>query len=149
MKESERPVEVLLIEDNPDDATLAMRALKEFMTNEIVWLKDGEEAMNFLFGKEKYRDRDISIKPKVILLDLKMPKVDGTELLQILRMDNLTKNIPVVVMTSSKEDADLKKCYEYGVNSYVVKPIDFGQFIKAARQISMYWLLVNEPPNLD
>lgn len=149
MKESERPVEVLLIEDNPDDATLAMRALKEFMTNEIVWLKDGEEAMNFLFGKEKYSGRDTSIKPKVILLDLKMPKVDGTELLQILRMDNQTKNIPVVVMTSSKEDADLKKCYEYGVNSYVVKPIDFGQFIKAARQISMYWLLVNEPPNLD
>tara|TARA_Y100001972_G_C7625669_1_gene313811 strand:+ start:46 stop:495 length:450 start_codon:yes stop_codon:yes gene_type:complete len=149
MKEAERPVEVLLIEDNPDDATLAIRALKEFMTNEIVWLKDGEEAMNFLFGKEKYKGRDISVKPKVILLDLKMPKVDGTELLQILRMDNLTKNIPVVVMTSSKEDADLKKCYDYGVNSYVVKPIDFGQFIKAARQISMYWLLVNEPPNLD
>ena len=149
MKESERPVEVLLIEDNPDDATLAIRALKEFMTNEIVWLKDGEEAMNFLFGKEKYKGRDISVKPKVILLDLKMPKVDGTELLQILRMDNLTKNIPVVVMTSSKEDSDLKKCYEYGVNSYVVKPIDFGQFIKAARQISMYWLLVNEPPNSD
>jgi len=148
MKDTERPVEVLLIEDNPDDATLAMKALKEFMTNEIVWLKDGEEAMNFLFGREKYSGRDISIKPKVILLDLKMPKVDGTELLQILRMDNLTKNIPVVVMTSSKEDADLKKCYEYGVNSYVVKPIDFGQFIKAARQISMYWLLVNEPPNL-
>ena len=149
MKEAERPVEVLLIEDNPDDATLAIRALKEFMTNEIVWLKDGEEAMNFLFGKEKYKGRDISVKPKVILLYLKMPKVDGTELLQILRMDNLTKNIPVVVMTSSKEDADLKKCYDYGVNSYVVKPIDFGQFIKAARQISMYWLLVNEPPNLD
>ncbi len=149
MKEPERPVEVLLIEDNPDDATLAMRALREFMTNEIVWLKDGEEAMNFLFGKEEYSGRDISNKPKVILLDLKMPKVDGTELLQILRMDKLTKNIPVVVMTSSKEDADLKKCYEYGVNSYVVKPIDFGQFIKAARQISMYWLLVNDPPNLD
>ncbi len=149
MKESERPVEVLLIEDNPDDAALAIRALREFMTNEIVWLKDGEEAMNFLFGKEEYSGRDISNKPKVILLDLKMPKVDGTELLQILRMDKLTKNIPVVVMTSSKEDADLKKCYEYGVNSYVVKPIDFGQFIKAARQISMYWLLVNEPPNLD
>ncbi|MEQ8881619.1 MAG: response regulator [Cyclobacteriaceae bacterium] len=149
MKEVERPVEVLLIEDNPDDAALAIRALKEFMTNEIVWLKDGEEAMNFLFGKERYKGRDISVKPKVILLDLKMPKVDGTELLQILRMDNLTKNIPVVVMTSSKEDADLKKCYDYGVNSYVVKPIDFGQFIKAAQQISMYWLLVNEPPNLD
>jgi len=149
MKEAERPVEVLLIEDNPDDAALAIRALKEFMTNEIVWLKDGEEAMNFLFGKERYKGRDISVKPKVILLDLKMPKVDGTELLQILRMDNLTKNIPVVVMTSSKEDADLKKCYDYGVNSYVVKPIDFGQFIKAAQQISMYWLLVNEPPNLD
>ncbi|MBV6642677.1 MAG: response regulator [Cyclobacteriaceae bacterium] len=149
MKETERPVEVLLIEDNPDDATLAMKALREFMTNEIVWLKDGEEAMNFLFGKGEYSGRDITIKPKVILLDLKMPKVDGTELLQILRMDKLTKNIPVVVMTSSKEDSDLKKCYEYGVNSYVVKPIDFGQFIKAARQISMYWLLVNEPPNLD
>ncbi|MEQ8339274.1 MAG: response regulator [Cyclobacteriaceae bacterium] len=149
MKEAERPVEVLLIEDNPDDAALAIRALKEFMTNEIVWLKDGEEAMNFLFGKERYKGRDISVKPKVILLDLKMPKVDGTELLQILRMDNLTRNIPVVVMTSSKEDADLKKCYDYGVNSYVVKPIDFGQFIKAAQQISMYWLLVNEPPNLD
>ena len=148
MKDTQRPVEVLLIEDNPDDATLAMKALQDFMTNEIVWLKDGEEAMNFLFGKGKYSERDINIKPKVILLDLKMPKVDGTELLQILRMDNLTKNIPVVVMTSSKEDADLKKCYEYGVNSYVVKPIDFGQFIKAARQISMYWLLVNEPPNL-
>lgn len=149
MKETERTVEVLLIEDNPDDATLAMKALREFMTNEIVWLKDGEEAMNFLFGKGEYSGRDITIKPKVILLDLKMPKVDGTELLQILRMDKLTKNIPVVVMTSSKEDSDLKKCYEYGVNSYVVKPIDFGQFIKAARQISMYWLLVNEPPNLD
>ncbi len=149
MKETERPVEVLLIEDNPDDAALAIRALREFMTNEIVWLKDGEEAMNFLFGKEQYSGRDISIKPKVILLDLKMPKVDGTELLQILRMDKLTKNIPVVVMTSSKEDADLKKCYEYGVNSYVVKPIDFSQFIKAARQVSMYWLLVNEPPHLE
>ena len=143
----ENQVEVLLIEDNPDDAMLAMKALKTYMKNEIVWLKDGEEASNFLFGKAEYSNRDTSIKPKVILLDLKMPKVDGIELLERIRGHDLTKSIPVVIMTSSKEDSDLERAYSLGANSYVVKPIDFDQFSKAAQQISMYWLLVNEIPD--
>ena len=143
----ENQVEVLLIEDNSDDAMLAMKALKTYMKNEIVWLKDGEEASNFLFGKAEYSNRDTNIKPKVILLDLKMPKVDGLELLERIRSNDLTRSIPVVIMTSSKEDRDLEKAYSLGANSYVVKPIDFDQFSKAAQQISMYWLLVNEIPD--
>ena len=139
-------MEILLAEDNEDDAMLTIRSLKPYMKNELIWLKDGEEALNYLFGRGEYAERDVSFKPKVILLDLKMPKVDGIQVLKEIKSHENTKNIPVVIMTSSKEDKDLKTCYELGANSYVVKPIDFNQFSKAAKDISLYWLLINEPP---
>lgn len=140
-------VEILLVEDNPNDAELTMRALKKNrLANNLLWLKDGAEALDYIFSKGPYENRNKDIIPKVILLDLKMPKVDGIEVLAKLKSDERTKVIPVVVLTSSKEEPDIKRCYSLGANSYIVKPVDFEKFIAAVSQISLYWLLTNHPP---
>jgi len=140
-------IEILLIEDNLNDAELTSRALfKNKIANQITHLKDGAEALEFLFGTGKYKGRDTDNKPKVILLDLKMPKVSGIEVLEQIKTDSNTKTIPVVVLTSSKEHPDIEKCYRLGVNSYIVKPVDFENFSRAVAELGLYWLLLNQPP---
>ncbi|MES2588039.1 MAG: response regulator [Bacteroidota bacterium] len=140
-------VEILLVEDSSNDAQLALFALEEEnFANNIVWLKDGLEALEFIFAEGKYSDREIENQPKIILLDLKMPKVGGIEVLRRIRADERTKRIPVVVMTSSKEEKDIIASYDLGVNSYIVKPLDFDQFTKSVKDIGFYWLLINQPP---
>jgi two-component system response regulator len=140
-------IEILLIEDNLNDAELTIRALsKHKIANHIIHLKDGAEALDFLFGVGKYNGRDTDNKPKVILLDLKMPKVNGIEVLERIKADATTKTIPVVVLTSSKEHPDIEKCYRLGVNSYIVKPVDFENFSKAVTELGLYWLLLNQAP---
>jgi len=141
-------VEILLVEDNPQDAELMIRALrKQNLANQIHIAEDGAEALDFIFCNGKYADRDFTKSPKVIFLDLKLPKVSGLEVLQELKSNPLTRTLPVVVVTSSRENPDIKKAYELGVNSYVVKPVNFDDFLKAMSQIGLYWLLVNEIPN--
>jgi two-component system, response regulator len=141
------PVEILLVEDNPNDAELCLRALnKHKISNKIVHVKDGAEAIDFIFAKGAYANRKIENGPKVILLDLKLPKVDGLEVLRQIKSDERTRVIPVVVMTSSKEEQDIVKSYQYGVNSYVVKPVDFDKFMTAVADLGLYWLLLNQPP---
>jgi two-component system response regulator len=141
-------VEILLIEDNMSDAELTIRALKKnHMVNNLVHLKDGAEALDFIFGQGEYAGRPMESTPKVILLDLKMPKINGLEVLEKLKADERTKKIPVVVLTSSKEDPDIQLCYSLGVNSYVVKPVDFESFIKAVSDLGLYWMLLNQPPH--
>lgn len=138
-------VEILLVEDNPDDAGLTIRALKkQNLANNLVHLKDGAEALDFLFGQGEFAGRNIKKHPKVILLDLKMPKVNGLEVLHKIKSNEQTKTIPVVVLTSSNEDPDIKECYELGVNSYIVKPVDFDNFMKAVTDLGFYWLLLNK-----
>lgn len=138
-------VEILLIEDNPHDAELTVRALKKYhIANSLVHLKDGAEALDFIFGKGTYEGRNIENRPKVILLDLKMPKVDGMEVLRRVKGDDATKKIPVVILTSSKEDPDINKCYELGVNSYIVKPVEFDNFLKAVSELGLYWKILNQ-----
>jgi two-component system response regulator len=140
-------VEILLIEDNMNDAELTIRALrKNKLTNSIVHLKDGAAAIDFLFGTGEYAGRDITNKPKLILLDLKMPKLNGIEVLARIKSNELSKNIPVVVLTSSKEDPDIKSCYALGANSYIVKPVEFDGFVKVVSEIGLYWTLLNQPP---
>lgn len=139
-------VEILLIEDNMNDAELAIRALRKGkLNNHLVHLQDGTEALEFLFGTGKYEGRNIGIKPKVILLDLKMPKVDGLELLMQIKTNELTKSIPVVVLTSSKEHPDIKRAYALGANSYIVKPVEFDAFSQVVTDLGFYWLLKNQP----
>jgi len=141
-------VEILLVEDNPQDAELMIRALrKQNLANQIHIAEDGAEALDFIFCNGKYADRDFTKSPKVIFLDLKLPKVRGLQVLQELKSNPLTRTLPVVVVTSSRENPDIKKAYELGVNSYVVKPVNFDDFLKAMSQIGLYWLLVNEIPN--
>jgi CheY-like chemotaxis protein len=138
---------ILLVEDNPDDEALAIRALKRHhISNEIVVAHDGVEALDYLFATGIYAGRDISIKPAVVLLDLKLPRVDGLEVLRRLRSDERTKLLPVVVLTTSNEEQDMLNSYSLGCNSYIRKPVDFLQFSEAIRQLGMYWLLMNEPP---
>lgn len=138
-------IEVLLVEDNLLDAEMTLRALKNSrVANEIVHVKDGEEALNWLFCKGEYENRDTSLKPKVILMDLKLPKVDGIEALRAIRSDERTKRLPVVMLTSSKEEQDIIHSYELGVNSYIVKPVEFENFSRAVVEAGHYWLLVNE-----
>lgn len=138
-------IEILLIEDNPSDAELTIRALKKGnIANKIVHLKDGAEALDFLFGQGEYARRNINNKPKVILLDLKMPKVNGIEVLQKVKNNLLTKKIPVIILTSSNEDPDIKTCYELGVNSYIVKPVGFDNFTDVVSKLGFYWLLLNK-----
>jgi CheY-like chemotaxis protein len=138
---------ILLVEDNPDDEALAIRALqRHHIGNEIVVAHDGVEALDYLFGTGIYADRDITLKPTVVLLDLKLPRVDGLEVLRQIREHDLTKLLPVVVLTTSSEEQDLLNSYSLGCNSYIRKPVDFLQFSEAIRQLGMYWLLMNEPP---
>lgn len=138
---------ILLVEDNPDDELLAIRALKKNnIINEVVVARDGAEALDYLFGTGAYDGRDTSVMPQVILLDLKLPKISGLEVLKRLRNDDRTKLLPVVVLTSSKEDRDLNESYRLGANSYIRKPVDFAQFSEAIKQLGLYWLIFNEPP---
>jgi CheY-like chemotaxis protein len=147
MTESANHKVILLVEDNPDDEALAIRALKRHhIGNEIVVAHDGVEALEYLFGTGMYAGRDTNNKPSVVLLDLKLPRVDGLEVLRRLREDNRTKFLPVVVLTTSSEEGDLINSYSLGCNSYIRKPVDFVQFSEAIRQLGMYWLLMNEPP---
>ena len=140
-------VDILLIEDSLHDAELTIRALRKNNTSiRIIHLKNGAVALDFLFGTGKFIGRDVNLKPRLILLDLKMPKVDGIEVLERVKANNTTKNIPVVILTSSKEDPDVSRCYELGANSYIVKPVQFDSFIKAISELGMYWLLLNHPP---
>lgn len=139
-------VELILIEDNPYEAELTIRSLKKYnLANKLVHLQDGEEAMDFLFSKGKYADNVGKLNPKVILLDLKLPKVSGLEILRALKSDDHTKYIPLVVLTSSKEESDVFESYNLGVNSYIVKPVNFESFTKAVIDIGLYWMLINEP----
>ena len=138
---------ILLVEDNPDDVELTLRALKQYhVKNQINVVRDGAEALDYLFTTGAYADRDTTTMPAVVILDLKLPKVDGLEVLQRMRADERTKLVPVVVLTSSKEEQDMINSYKFGANSYVRKPVDFTQFVEAARQLSLYWLVINEPP---
>jgi CheY-like chemotaxis protein len=138
---------ILLVEDNPDDEALAIRALKRHhISNEIMVARDGVEALDYLFGRGVHAGRDTSIKPTVVLLDLKLPRVDGLEVLRQLRADDRTRLLPVVVLTTSSEEQDMLSSYSLGCNSYIRKPVDFVQFSEAIRQLGMYWLLINEAP---
>jgi len=138
---------ILLVEDNPDDIELTLRALKQYnIRNEITVVRDGAEALDYFFATGAYADRDTSDMPTVVILDLKLPKVDGFEVLQRMRADERTKLVPVVILTSSKEEKDMVNGYKLGANSYVQKPVDFTQFVEAARQLGLYWLVINEPP---
>lgn len=138
---------ILLVEDNPDDVKLTMRALKKGnILNEVVVAEDGAEALDYLFCIGKYSGRDCEIVPQVVLLDLKMPKVDGLEVLQRMRADERTRLLPVVVLTTSSEDIDRVSSYKLGANSYVRKPVDFNRFTDAVKQLGLYWLLLNETP---
>lgn len=140
-------VEILLVEDDVDDAEMTIDAMcKNNLANKLIHIQDGEEALDFLFGTGKYIDRDINLKPKLILLDLKMPKVNGMEVLKRVKSSHITRKIPVVILTSSKEDPDVSKCYELGANGYIVKPVEFESFTKAVIELGMYWLLLNQPP---
>jgi two-component system, response regulator len=138
---------ILLVEDNPDDEELTLRALRQAkVANEIAVTRDGAEAVEFLFGEGRHAGRDLSRMPGVILLDLKLPKLSGLDVLQRLRADERTKLIPIVVLTSSSEDEDMLKSYKSGANSYVRKPIEFGAFVSAVSQLGVYWVLLNQTP---
>jgi CheY-like chemotaxis protein len=138
---------ILLVEDNPDDEALALRAFnRHHIGNEIVVAHDGVEALDYLFGTGIYLGRDLTAKPTVVLLDLKLPRLDGIEVLRRIRADERTKLMPVVVLTTSSEEQDMLDSYSLGCNSYIRKPVDFLQFSEAIRQLGMYWLLMNEPP---
>lgn len=139
-------VEILLVEDNPNDAELTLRALrKHHLANAVHWVKDGAEALEFLFCEGAYAGRGQST-PKLVLLDVHMPRVDGLEVLRRLRADERTRTIPVVIMTSSNQDRDVIESYQLGVNSYIVKPVRFEAFVDTAAKVGMYWLLLNQAP---
>jgi two-component system, response regulator len=141
---------ILLVEDNPDDVTLTERALKKsHILNKLLVTKDGAEALDYIFGTGNYSDRDMSIMPEVVLLDLKLPKIDGLEVLKRIRSDRRTKLLPVVILTSSKEENDLINGYTLGANSYIRKPVNFNQFVEAIRQLGLYWLVLNEAPPVN
>lgn len=140
---------ILLVEDNPDDEALTLRALqKNKIKNEVMVVRDGAEALDYFFATGPYAGRDVSVMPQIVLLDLKLPKVDGLEVLRRLRADPRTKLLPVVILTSSNEEKDLIDGYDFGANSYVRKPVDFVQFTEAVRQLGLYWLLLNQTPSV-
>lgn len=146
---TDSPVEILLVEDNPDDVELTLLALtKNHLANRIHVARDGEEALEFIFCAGRYAQPAFQSNLKVILLDLKLPKLDGLQVLERLKSDPRTRAIPVVVLTSSREERDIVESYQLGVNSYIVKPVDFEQFNDAVRQVGLYWALVNQPPIL-
>ena len=150
MNDEMKEVEILLVEDNPTDAELAIRALKKNnFANKLEWVKDGAEALDFIFSTGIYSGRTLLEQPKVILLDLRLPKVDGMEVLRRIKEDPRTKSIPVVVLTSSKEDRDIAESYELGVNSFISKPVEFEDFAKTVAELGLYWLLVNRPPTVE
>jgi two-component system, response regulator len=141
---------ILLVEDNPDDVVLTLRAFKKNnIANEVVVAGDGLEALDYLFGTGKFKERDMSIMPAVILLDLKLPKMDGLKVLERMRAHERTKLLPVVILTSSKEEQDVIGSYSLGANSYIRKPVDFNKFVDAVRQLELYWLVMNELPPLQ
>jgi two-component system, response regulator len=143
-------VEILIVEDTSEDLELALRALRKAkITNRIQVARDGEEALEFIFCQGPFAQRQMEDGPKVILLDLKLPKIDGLEVLRRIKSDPRTRSIPVVVLTSSREQNDVVESYGLGVNSYIVKPVDFDQFSEAVQKLGMYWLLINHPPNLE
>ena len=145
-----KPVEILLVEDNPEDLELTMRALRKGnAANSLHVARDGAEALEFIFCEGAHAARRIEETPKLILLDLKLPKVDGLEVLKRIKGDSRTKAIPVVVLTSSKEQSDVVESYQIGVNSYLVKPVNFQDFVHAVQQLGIYWLLLNQPPTLE
>jgi two-component system, response regulator len=140
-------VEILLVEDNPQDAEMAIRALKRNnLANNVLHVTDGEEALDVIFARRTYSERKVEDGPKVILLDLKLPKVDGLEVLKIVKSDERTKIIPVIALTSSNEGRDIVESYRLGVNSYIVKPVDFDKFVEAIKGLGFYWLLLNQSP---
>lgn len=142
-------VEILLVEDNPNDVELTLRALKTHnLTNKVHVVWDGEEALEFIYARGRYADRDIKDIPRLVLLDLKLPKVDGLEVLREIKSDESTRVIPVVVLTSSQEESDLVASYKLGANSYIVKPVDFDKFVGSVKEIGLYWLLLNQAPPL-
>ncbi len=140
-------IDILLVEDNPSDVELTLRALEGISrVNPVHVVSDGAEALDFLFCRGRYAGRSARLPVKVVLLDLKLPKVSGLDVLKAIKSDEKLRTIPVVVLTSSREEPDVKTAYQYGVNSYVVKPVEFEQFVHAVSQVGLYWLLVNEPP---
>jgi|SRR5688500_4697553 len=145
---NQNSVEILLVEDNITDAELTIRELKKHnMANNLVHLKNGEEALDFIFANGRYAGiREVQYPPKVILLDIQMPKVNGIEVLQQIKTDPRTRSVPVVILTSSKENPDIQKCYDLGANSYIVKPVNFESFAAAIKNLGFYWLLLNQPP---
>ena len=144
---NETVVEILLVEDNPHDVELTLRALKKHnLANKVHVVKDGAEALDYIFATGIYAERNIHDHPRVILLDLKLPKVDGMEILRRIRADERTKTIPVVVLTSSQEERDIVESYKLGVNSYIVKPVDFDKFLSTVQELGLYWLVLYKPP---
>ena len=141
------PIEILLVEDNPHDAEMTMRALQKYnLANRLAWVKDGAEALEFLFAPAAVTNPPLGPQARLILLDLKLPKVDGLAVLERIKGDARTRTIPVVVLTSSQEESDVVRSYAAGVNSYIVKPVDFEKFTDAVSQLGLYWLLLNQPP---
>ncbi len=142
-------IEILLVEDNPNDAELAMRALKKNnLANNVVRVSDGAEALDYIFARGQFKTRERLNLPRLILLDLKLPKVDGLEVLKIIKSEPVMKIIPIVVLTSSNEESDMIESYKLGVNSYIVKPVDFNKFVDSVRDIGLYWLLLNRQPDI-
>jgi CheY-like chemotaxis protein len=143
----QHPVEILLVEDDPDHVELALRALKKNnLANKVQVARDGEEALDFIFGQGKFEGRNVNDKPKLVLLDLKLPKVDGLEVLRKIREDKRTQYMPVVILTCSQQEQDIVESYELGVNSYIVKPVDFDKFVRAISELGFYWIVLNQPP---
>jgi CheY-like chemotaxis protein len=142
------PIEILLVEDNPNDVELTLLAFRRHnFSNKIQVARDGEEALDFMFGSGTFADRDVAQTPRVVLLDLKLPKIDGLDVLRALKSDPRTKRTPVVVLTSSREGRDVQEAYDNGASSYIVKPVEFDKFLDAAKQLGLYWLLLNERPD--
>ncbi len=148
MATDEGAVQILLVEDDPGDAELTLRALRRHnLANQVIHVTDGEQALDFVFGRGSYSSRDVSQHPRVVILDLKLPRVDGLEVLRAMKADERTRVIPVVVLTSSREERDVIESYRLGVNSYIVKPVDFDKFVDAVKELGLYWLLLNQRPD--